>query len=695
MIKTEILINAFEAMQSNGKMSDGDFRNSFAAEIGLLTSRLNLPEEEVMILAACFGNVFDGMKLAEIGNFLGWSPVNMFRNERHLNNLMKRNYLHCVKNKFHDNSVRYVLTLAAREAIRNDKALQNIDMENHTEAKNMPLFDRFNAVAKYINKFEVFTPTIESFSEDMLNQVNAIKASTQLSDNEIIILAKIISRSNRRNDGENANSTDLFCNYEEKIFFQPAVRSLIAKRYIYSTSNKGNDYRAMPFILDQMKNGEKLDFALTFANNEELFDCLLREFKMGRAFGRYNEEFISNGSYRVCSEMVEDFASIVANNRHLAICREIANMNLCNYELATLFFLCYTYVMEDNDVVSKQYLLSALQSNSSEEIIASRFIRQMIIGKSVLISGGWVDFAGEGINRGDSFTLTRKSLDTLLGDCKFLSNNLSNDKHVKLPESFAAKPMFYNERESGEVARLVELLKPDAFNSVKQRLAAQGERQGFVCLFYGGPGTGKTETVQQIARLTGRAVYQVNISEINSKWVGDTEKNIKRVFDRYHDYAKKCTVEPILFFNEADAIFTRRVEISSTSANAPVAQMQNAVQNIILQEMETLEGIMIATTNLTQNLDPAMERRILYKIRFDKPETNVKMQLWQSFIPALTAEEAHALALRYDFSGGQIENVKRKSIVDNILTGEIIGFDRICEYCSHEKLDSGRPKIGF
>jgi SpoVK/Ycf46/Vps4 family AAA+-type ATPase len=111
--------------------------------------------------------------------------------------------------------------------------------------------------------------------------------------------------------------------------------------------------------------------------------------------------------------------------------------------------------------------------------------------------------------------------------------------------------------------------------------------------------------------------------------------------------------------------------------------------------METLDGILIATTNLTQNLDSAMERRILYKVKFDKPETAVKAQLWQSFIPDLTDEQAEALALRYDFSGGQIENVKRKSVVDNILTGKEVDFEQINDYCTREMLDNKRVRIGF
>jgi SpoVK/Ycf46/Vps4 family AAA+-type ATPase len=84
---------------------------------------------------------------------------------------------------------------------------------------------------------------------------------------------------------------------------------------------------------------------------------------------------------------------------------------------------------------------------------------------------------------------------------------------------------------------------------------------------------------------------------------------------------------------------------------------------IILQEMENLSGICIATTNMTANFDKAFERRFLYKINFEKPDLELKRLMWQSFIPALTDSDAENLAVKFDFSGGQIENITRKSAV--------------------------------
>ena len=113
--------------------------------------------------------------------------------------------------------------------------------------------------------------------------------------------------------------------------------------------------------------------------------------------------------------------------------------------------------------------------------------------------------------------------------------------------------------------------------------------------------------------------------------------------------------------------------------------------------METFEGIMIATTNLTENMDSAFERRFLYKIEFHQPSQEAKSALWQSMIPTLSKEEAAILATKYEFSGGQIENVARKSAVEEVLWGGAPTIDRLMEFCNEERLGDNRPqrRIGY
>ena len=151
---------------------------------------------------------------------------------------------------------------------------------------------------------------------------------------------------------------------------------------------------------------------------------------------------------------------------------------------------------------------------------------------------------------------------------------------------------------------------------------------------------------------------------------------------RYREACNQLEYTPILLFNEADAILGIRQE----GAQRAVEQMENSLQNIILQEMEQLEGILIATTNLTCNLDKAFERRFLYKVRFEKPKAEIKQKIWQNMIPQLKEEESFHLSQCFDFSGGEIENIYRKIMVDTILYGNTPNMDQIINLCKEESL---------
>jgi len=260
-----------------------------------------------------------------------------------------------------------------------------------------------------------------------------------------------------------------------------------------------------------------------------------------------------------------------------------------------------------------------------------------------------------------------------------------NDKIIK-------KEMFYNEDNEKQITDLSTILARKQFDKVKNRLKKSGMRTGFACLFSGYAGTGKTETVYQIAKKTGRDIIKVDMSAIRSKWWGEDEKNIKAVFTNYKLALQDSKIEPILLLNEADAIIGKRLDV--TGNNGAIINAINTTQNIILEELENFEGILIATTNLTQNFDSAFERRFLYKIEFQKPDVSVKQKLWSHMLK-LNEEDSTTLAKKFDFTGAQIENIFRKREVNNILYGEEHNLDKIIEFCEKELLSDKTKPIGF
>lgn len=259
-------------------------------------------------------------------------------------------------------------------------------------------------------------------------------------------------------------------------------------------------------------------------------------------------------------------------------------------------------------------------------------------------------------------------------------------------ESIPLRNLFYPESIKERIKELSTLLSYDRFVQVKNSLAEHGLRTGFAVLFHGDPGTGKTETALQIAKYTSRDVISVNVADLKEAYVGATEKNVKGVFDRYRRYIAQYRKYPILLFNEADAVLGARMINPQGAAD----RTENSMQNIILEEMERLDGIMIATTNLSANLDKAFDRRFLYRIRFTRPDISSMTQIIGSMLPELSDKQAKSLAMEFSLSGGQIENVCRRKTILSAIMGRPATFEEIRRICS-EEFTNGSPqsKIGF
>lgn len=386
----------------------------------------------------------------------------------------------------------------------------------------------------------------------------------------------------------------------------------------------------------------------------------------------------------------------IKNTQHLTLSAEIMKLNLEFPELLTVLIACKCIVLDS------EYNIGPGDYNRAYEtlFVERKVFKGIKDGKNNLSRKELMENDNsDGFARTHVFKLTDKALTILLPEYTNMedaNSTLSRNGLVE-PETVKEKYLFYNTQEQHQIDTLCNLLDEARFKEVQKRLSETGMRTGFACLLYGGPGTGKTETVYQLARRTGRAIMPVNISEIRDKFVGETEKRIKHVFDKYRAYVQesreKNILFPILFFNEADAIISKRSENVENS----VDKMENAMQNIILQEMENLDGILIATTNLTSNLDSAFERRFIYKIELSKPSEEVKSLIWQSMMPELCEYDADELAKSYDFSGGQIENVVRKQTINWVLYGKNATLEDLRTICNEENISNNntRSRIGF
>lgn len=376
-------------------------------------------------------------------------------------------------------------------------------------------------------------------------------------------------------------------------------------------------------------------------------------------------------------------------NRQLLYVQKVRSYNFDNNDEMMLILFSHLFVNNCDDNIGFHDINFLYDSRHLWRINKAMLEE----GEHLLLTEGLVENNNsDGFVDRESFRMTDKAKRELFGELNLAAKKAKRGDVVKA-EDIAPKRLFYGEKISSQIAELGKLLEEEQYRQICSRMKENGFRCGFACLFYGEPGTGKTETVLQLARQTGRDILQVNVSQIKSMWVGESEKNIKQLFDTYRAKVKDSEKAPILLFNEADAIINKRQE----GAERAVDKMENSIQNIILQEMETLDGILIATTNLAQNMDKAFERRFLYKIKFEKPTVEARMSMWHEMIPSLKEDDSRALASKYDFSGGQIENIARHYTIGKILHGEPANvIEELSSYCNSERLETKeKRKIGF
>jgi len=173
---------------------------------------------------------------------------------------------------------------------------------------------------------------------------------------------------------------------------------------------------------------------------------------------------------------------------------------------------------------------------------------------------------------------------------------------------------------------------------------------GYRVLFYGPSGTGKTLTATMLGKYTGRAVFRVDLSTIVSKYIGETEKNLEKLF------SKAANKDWILFFDEADALFGKRTEVNDSHD-----RYANQEVSYLLQRVENFGGLVILSTNYKSNIDDAFLRRFNAIIKFPFPDGKLRKRIWETSLPEKAKLEKKLnlteIANRYKLTGGSIINV--------------------------------------
>ena len=551
-----------------------------------------------------------------------------------------------------------------------------------TAAKKMPVMPTLLQAIERVVEMSKDSCLSEKFMTEAAPEIQFLSESFGITDVQAVLFCICMERGPR-----NVDYNDFACHLDlskiRVLSYANDIDALVRRRLLrYRDVKDEDDFDVPAVVIRYLKRNEVYQLPKrTELDCSEMFE-VLRDW-----FDDLNNSAISPKD--LCCEINELFKA----NKQVGFARQMLEMSFSGESRMLLTLFCHLLVNEDdNDVRFSQ--MEDVFSHQARFNYVRGLLRS---GEHELMKANYIEHRCEdGVADPNRYRMTEHAKRTLLAEMNVATPSEKVADMLR-PQDLGEKQMFYSAENQKQVDELSSFFSDEQYRQIHERMQQRGFRNGFACLFYGGPGTGKTETVYQLARKTGRDIMIVDVPKIKSKWVGDSEKNIKALFDRYRELVSRAGDEkpvPILLFNEADAIIGIRKE----GAQSAVDKMENSIQNIILQEMETLDGIMIATTNLADNLDTAFERRFLYKIKFDKPDAAVRAKIWQTMIPELTETDSTALAESYELSGGQIENVARKYAINSILHGDTENLLPVLRnYCNSERLCTKREarRVGF
>ena len=664
-------------------------------QLGHLAEYFAITKTQAFILANIFSLHYKGNKvdLHQLSKSLGCDPLKLLEYNDEINTLLKRGILLISKSKrnerFRDPDC-YVVNTEICDAIINNLPIQQL---KNDEVENMLGRNEANSKFKILRIInEVYKESYEcELSETVFLKLNSqlsyLSEYFKLTKIQSFLLANIVSLNFKDETVDFKNLSRYFeCTSLKILEFSNDVKALCNNGILTMSKSRRSrayldeeSYVVHRVVLDAIINNAPIPETL---NKKEIniFDVFESIFNLG--------ELVDN-NYLTTHELIKSTKQILEDNSRFPLINKIININLDPNDNCVLLFLIWR-TLNGRESCNVEDIIKRVFDYSSEKIT---YIQNIIAKKNELIKNEWIEVEKCNYSNDLEMRLSAKT-EALLEDAGI---NIGFNKEKKnedfiLPKDIKLKPLFYNNEEQKQLSLIKETLFDEKLKDIQKRLDEKSLPIGVTILLHGAPGTGKTESVLQIAKQTGRKLYQVDISQTRSMWFGESEKIIKRVFTNYKKHCKSDKLLPILFLNEADAIISKRKDVFSSN----VAQTENMIQNVLLQELEIFEGILIATTNLVKNFDSAFERRFLFKVEFQKPNIEVRMQIWKAKIHHLSSNEYEWLANNFYFSGGQIDNISRKCEIFEISNGSMANMDEIKQFCKEEQFSkNNKSQIGY
>ena len=687
----EKTFNAVSLIQTiSGKLRDEKLKNisDVESEIKLLGEYLGTNTMQTVIFSAIYDRCAGGSysDIDDVARYFECSALDIISYKRDIDDMLSRGLIEVTNEKMQFLKYEFKVADAIFEAIIDCEPIDGCKQFS----KSLDQFEFVKTVGTWVeNRSDEHVSTSNLFAmvSDLEKKYSSCEFVCRIKDLVPAIDDRILFYDTCKDcyfDDSNSNLEetlkDIMDNHKElllkmKTFIDES--SMLQKLGLVKTWKDDDDYKMKParegYVLflgefaeckmNKIKDLDKFEFVKSVDNYVQM---------------RRHENY----SYRT---VVGEICRLEHENSNLELVKNAWKLIKDPIDRVFFYYLCNNYLD------GRTYLDSALKDiyDKQSDIMVQSIRWQN--EEHILQIAGLAELGEQSFFGSVKVNLTDDGLELFLGEDadKFKKKDKTND--LLSVDKIKAKNLYYSEELDKEISFLRGSIQPNTFAQLQDRLEEQALPKGVAAIFYGSPGTGKTETVYQLAKATGRDVMQVDISEMKTCWYGESQKLVKGVFAKYERLCKKAKNLPILLFNEADAIFSKRLENKGSS----VDQTENAIQNIILEQMEKQKGIIIATTNLEGSLDPAFERRFLFKVKFERPSLEAKIHIWMDKLNGLSEDAAKVLAESYNLSGGEIDNVVRKVTMNRVLTGAGYSLDYLKELCGQEKFAKQHKVVGF
>lgn len=468
---------------------------------------------------------------------------------------------------------------------------------------------------------------------------------------EAFVLAAIGS-SPRRSKGLKISDVITNCSKAlPKETIQNAFEELINNGWLYSSREDFPDAEEKVFIKPQ------IELAFKFNNSNELPKYKINDKaqeirQMALKAASFRRGFISLNDWKI---FCDDFF------RRKRLIKKIQECGVKNNYKEARYFL--TFVMALSIYENAPVNIETVHRLFSKDQIDRFFwVQKFMSEESPLIQNTLISIH-EQYGVAHLYSVGEQWLKLFVPNVGFKGEYKPIKQLYRIPaKSISPVDLVYNAESKLVLNSIETLLNTSKFGEFVSKMELQNLLAGLTVLLSGPPGVGKTEYCRQLALRTNRDILIFEVAKVRSKWYGETERNIKQVFDEYRNSSSGMKHKPILLFNEADSIFSAR-----GSNNSAIGQVENVVQTILLNELERFEGILIATTNRPETFDKAFIRRFHYRIDLMEPTIDSKISLLEKMFPLLSSSNCSKFSSDYDFTGADLLNIKKKLVIHEII----------------------------